>query len=467
MSFLPLLAWFGPAAAQAPAREVWEKPIAPGLVYRMEIERKTPLMIHALRWSTKSVAITPRPELGGKTVYEENDTKGRATVTEIQQDSKAIAAINADFFPFTGLPLGLTVRGGELLTTPSTKNRSTFGWGPNASAMGVSTFSGKVELSTGGSLALDGMNQECPDNQLILNTPAAGIAIGKKPCVVAIIRLEAGRWMPSTITTATVESFAPDQERLSVPPGKAILVARGAKAVALEKIRLGTKLTFRFQTSGYDWEKIENVVGGGPLLLKNGVVSVAGEQEGFPKDSFVDRLHPRTAVGRTAEGDLWFVVVDGRHDWSKGASLDDTAKIMLRLGCTDAINLDGGGSSQMNIFGMTMNKPSDMKERPVANGIAFFPATTTGSKVQRLRLSGPAKVDVGKEIDLVVLNEKGTRTPNALVLWSCTGETAWIDQGGRLHGVEGGKAMVNAYVEGISLSFEVTVSGPRKPKKTP
>lgn len=450
---------------QTPNREVWEKPIAPGLIYRMELERETPLMVHALRWSPKSTAISVRPELGGKTVYEENLTKGRTTVTELETQTKAIAAINADFFPFTGLPLGLTVRSGELLTTPNAKKRATFGWGPNASGSAIPSFTGKIDVSGGGTLSINAVNQECAEGELVLNTPSAGIAIGKKPCTVAIIRLETGRWMPSTITTAVVESFAPDQERLSIPPNKAILVARGAKAVALTKVRIGSKLTINLQTSGFDWEKIDHVVGGGPILVRNGVESVDGQQEDFPKDSFVDRRHPRTAIGKTSDGDLWFVVVDGRHEWSRGASLSELAKIMLRLGCDEAINLDGGGSSQMNLFGVPTNRPSDAEERPVANGIVFVPNVATTTRASRYRIAGPTKLDVGKDIDLSVLASTGQRLPNASILWSCVSPSAWIDQGGRLHGIEGGKAKIGAYVEGLFLTAEVTVNGPKKPIK--
>ncbi len=463
---LAIAPWFVVGTSQqATTHEVWEKTVAPGLIYLMEVDREAPLMIHALRWSPKSTAIAVRPELGGKTVYENTITKGRSTVTELEQESKAIAAINADFFPFTGLPLGLTVRGGELLTTPNSKKRATFGWGPNASNAAIPTFTGKIEVSGGGSLTIDAVNQECPEGQLVLNTPAAGIAIGSKPCAVALVRLETGRWMPSTIVTAVVESFAPDQERLSIPPNRAILVARGAKAAALNKVKIGSKLTINLQTSGFDWEKIEHVVGGGPMLVRNGAENVDGEQEDFPKDSFVDRRHPRTAVGRTSEGDIWFVVVDGRHEWSRGVSLSEMAKVMLRLGCTDAINLDGGGSSQMNLFGLPLNRPSDSAERPVANGIVFVPTLPSSTRGVRYRISGPTKLDVGKEADLIVSSPSGQRIQNSLVFWSCVSPAAWIDQGGRLHGIEGGKATVSAHVDGIILTFDVNLIGPKKSKK--
>jgi hypothetical protein len=60
-------------------------------------------------------------------------------------------------------------------------------------------------------------------------------------------------------------------------------------------------------------------------------------------------IHPRTALGLDAGGRyLYLVVVDGRQSgYSEGMSYFELASYMLELGCQEAVNLDGGGSSIM------------------------------------------------------------------------------------------------------------------------
>jgi exopolysaccharide biosynthesis protein len=86
-----------------------------------------------------------------------------------------------------------------------------------------------------------------------------------------------------------------------------------------------------------------------------------------------EKRHPRTAVGVSADGTkLILVVVDGRRaGWSVGMTLPELADWMIEQGVSEAINLDGGGSSSFVYFRedgrVVENKPSDGSFRPVAN----------------------------------------------------------------------------------------------------
>ena len=81
----------------------------------------------------------------------------------------------------------------------------------------------------------------------------------------------------------------------------------------------------------------------------------------------IDDKHPRTAMGYTADGKLIILVVQGRMPGlAEGASLTQLAKLLLELGCVEALNLDGGGSSCLLVNGKETIKPSDKEEqRPV------------------------------------------------------------------------------------------------------
>ncbi|MBR3450217.1 MAG: phosphodiester glycosidase family protein [Bacteroidales bacterium] len=122
------------------------------------------------------------------------------------------------------------------------------------------------------------------------------------------------------------------------------------------------------------WERdieAEDIVTTGPMLL------VGGECEPVKKDGFNTARHPRTAVGRRADGTVVLVVADGRNELAAGLTMAELQQVMAALGCRDAINLDGGGSTTMVVRGAVVNHPSDNGqfdvdgERPVANAIVI------------------------------------------------------------------------------------------------
>jgi exopolysaccharide biosynthesis protein len=79
---------------------------------------------------------------------------------------------------------------------------------------------------------------------------------------------------------------------------------------------------------------------------------------------------------------LYLLLVDGRQPGlSLGMSFTELADYFVKLGCTHAVNLDGGGSASMWLFGQTVNSPSEGKERPVANGLVVLKKTRDAARV--------------------------------------------------------------------------------------
>lgn len=113
--------------------------------------------------------------------------------------------------------------------------------------------------------------------------------------------------------------------------------------------------------------KMQTAIAGGPTLLQNGKVAVTNNQERMFTGKAIDDKHPRTAMGYTGDGKLIILVVQGRMPGiAEGASLTQLAKLLLELGCVEALNLDGGGSSFMLVNGKETIKPSDKEgQRPV------------------------------------------------------------------------------------------------------
>ncbi|MGI8984918.1 MAG: phosphodiester glycosidase family protein [Acidimicrobiales bacterium] len=98
-----------------------------------------------------------------------------------------------------------------------------------------------------------------------------------------------------------------------------------------------------------------------PLVLGGQVQRIA-EQTPFTLGR-----HPRTIIGWNAAGRTIIVTVDGRSARSRGMSLAEGAALMVALGATEAVNLDGGGSTTFVVNGQVANRPSEGRERRVAN----------------------------------------------------------------------------------------------------
>lgn len=125
-----------------------------------------------------------------------------------------------------------------------------------------------------------------------------------------------------------------------------------------------------------NWENAltdKNVMVSGPLLILN------DKTEHLDSISFNKARHPRSSIGIKPDGSILLFTVDGRQENSAGMSLFELTKVMRWLGCTSAINLDGGGSTTLWVQGYgengVVNHPSDNKkwdhegERKVANVI--------------------------------------------------------------------------------------------------
>jgi exopolysaccharide biosynthesis protein len=115
---------------------------------------------------------------------------------------------------------------------------------------------------------------------------------------------------------------------------------------------------------------LTEIISGFPALLADG--AWVGDLQQEERPAFASSRHPRTALGWDQDRrKVWIVVVDGRRDGSaEGMTLPELADLFLSLGATEALNLDGGGSSVMVIRGRRVNRPSGPAgERPVVNAL--------------------------------------------------------------------------------------------------
>jgi hypothetical protein len=383
------------------APEVIRQTLAPGVEFTQEIVPPPdgPLVWNVLRVNLKERGVKVQAALGRDVVLTDEPAKGRETVGDMAARHGALAAVNADFFPFTGAPVGLMIRDGELLRESM----------PQRAAMGI-TADGQVLMdnllpvgtlfaSDGMPVALDGINRPAAKDEIVALTPAFGAKTRAdvKTTVVPLVNVNlparAGQEQAGVAGQA-----APGDPNGAILAGGAALVGDGKGGEWLKAhVKVGDTVRFRFdfvpnalppgpprssltaragalrgRIGRSAWTDVTQAVGGGPWLVRDGKVALDGVEEGFSRKEFVEQRHPRTAAGVTASGELLLVTVDGRQAFSRGVSLSELAQYMLRLGAVRAINLDGGGSTTMVVRGLYVNGPSDGEPRAVADALLVF-----------------------------------------------------------------------------------------------
>lgn len=128
--------------------------------------------------------------------------------------------------------------------------------------------------------------------------------------------------------------------------------------------RTGERKSYSNDEAFLKW-KMKTAIGGGPVLLQNGEIKITNNEEQRFAGKGINDKHPRTAMGYTKDSKLIILVIEGRNNVAHGATLTQEAQIFKDLGCIEALNLDGGGSSCLLINGKETITVSDKMERAV------------------------------------------------------------------------------------------------------
>lgn len=301
------------------------------------------------------ITVNPQKGVVIKPTYGDYNLSIVKTVEDFASGEKAFAGINASFFkPDIGAPLGVSIIDGEVLTGPI-YNRVVFGITNDFKfLMDKVDITGQIKVS--GNLKLELIN---------FNQPVFG-GLG--------YTIFTDRWGENTPSTSedychvVVENKKVQlikQSSVKIPKNGYVMV--GPRWLIKDRINKGDKVSYKFELSPSGWDKVKYAVGGGPYLVKNGQRFI--DRQKFT-DKFLWRKEPRTAIGYTKEGSLVLVTVDGRQKGiSEGATLPELADIMLELGCCDAMNLDGGSSTQMVYNGELVNLPTVKGGGKVTNAL--------------------------------------------------------------------------------------------------
>lgn len=279
---------------------------------------------------------------------------------------QCLFGINADFAGVgTGQPLGAFVTDGELLRSPSNTHHQLSLTGDGRLTDQTFAWTGRLMTTDLEQLSIDGVNVDRLPGKVVLYTPAFGSTTKTAaPGVDLVVRVVEPAGEFRLRQTALVEVLALNEgaQDAPIPPGGAVLSADGAGADALRGLWNRTSSGAASNQAFLRLESTEDVresVGGSPILVKDGKRWFTD-----PGDNFTNGRHPRTMVGWTPGGDTLLVTVDGRQpSLSVGMTLHEAAELLIGLGATEGINLDGGGSTTFVRAGSVVNSVSDVQVR--------------------------------------------------------------------------------------------------------
>lgn len=348
---------------------VAESEIGRGLLYKNERIRSVPWSIHVLRIDRS------RSDFELATTLAQGRVLGLAPLTDqlrtvSRERGWPLAAINGDFYrveheEYAGDPKGLQILHGDLVSAPTGK--VCFWIDPQGLPHledVVSQF--KATWPTGETIRF-GLNEDRKSNAAVLYTLRLGSATQTSGGREYVLEpTGTNTWLPlragHDYTAQVREVRKSGNSRLSADT--VVLSLGPSLAARLPALASGALLKISTATSP-DLRGVQVGLGGGPLLVHAG-------QEQPATDHRSHSRHPRAAIGWNSRY-YFFVVVDGRQGGlSIGMTLHELAAYLVRLGCDEAMNLDGGGSVEMWVEGKIVNRPCYGYERSTANSLVLL-----------------------------------------------------------------------------------------------
>jgi hypothetical protein len=297
-----------------------------------------------------------------------DEIMGTETVADMASRHAAVAAINAGFFAPNGDPAvsdARRARGAIGILTGGDGQHLIVARLRASMALRIVSSAGQIT-----SIPIDGVDTTRVRGRLMLFTPAYHSDTDTAP---------GGReWTLAGSPLRVIGSSRKDG-KTPIPPRGFVLSFGGESIPAtLKRLKNGTHVSLEthyepLEGAADEWSRAQYIVGGAGLLLRNGEPIEDWSVEQFTQ-GFAENRHPRTMIGTGSDGSVWLVVVDGRQpQLSAGMTLVELRALAQRLDLTNALNLDGGGSTTMWVQGKVVNSPSDATgPRKVSDALLVF-----------------------------------------------------------------------------------------------
>lgn len=438
---------------------VESEPIGPGVVYE-NIKKFTSLgwwNINVLRVDLEN----EHAEIKG--LMSSKGLSNSDTVSNLVNESKAIAGVNGDFFNYSPLPhpIGGFIEDGEVISSPGEKGNEKpvfyLDYANNPNIDFIDRTIRLHSLDSGKSITIYYINKVSTKYHAaaVLTDKWGAYSIGNKYNKDSV---------EMVVENNRIKEIRIGKGPVKIPKGGFVVTTFGeGKKNIVDNFKVGDKVDLKINASP-NIENIKFAIGGGSIILKNGNptnthINIAGNQ-------------PRTGIGISQDGkELIIATIDGRNNGYVGVSQELFGLILKDLGAYNAINLDGGGSTTMAVKSAddqeakVVNNPSGGFERRVPNGVGVFSNAPQG-ELTHIRIVAHDKnmfVNTSKKFTIrgydqyynpVEVNEED-------VVFSVEGVEGEFNQN-IFKAKSEGKATITANYHGIEASTEVKVLGPVK-----
>jgi len=339
---------------------------------------------------------------------------------EMAKEADAIAAINADFFSAKkgesgrGSAIGIEMTNGVLHTSPAAYESMNALYQPKDEEtlyFNQFTYDFKVTAPSGASENIIVINKYDDLRGIVMYTPDWGKTTpGSGNDVIEVI-----------VEDGIVTDKRWDHGPAEIPKNGYVLSSNITINNFLDtEFNIGDAVTIDITTLP-NFNNLETAVGGGGMILVEGKVPNAFSHT-------ISGLQPRSAVGLDKEGKvITLVAVDGRRTDAKGMTMTQLGYLMKELGCYNAMNLDGGGSTLMALKDenghIVANKPSDNYKRPVTNSIGIVLNEPYQPVLSGIKLSADDEnvfLHTGRKLTVKAFDQYSQMMPNAI-----TGKINW------------------------------------------
>lgn len=322
-----------------------ENEVSSGIRHRQFTQHgpQGPVVINVLEVDPRNPDVEIFPVLANNRMGAKNN------VSAMVANHQAVAGINGSFFkPDVGIPLGVLIINQELISGPIYDRVALGITNNNEPVIERIHLGGEIGLPDGRVIRLHNINQpRVSAGTTVVYSSRWGSMAPRVPANGLQIQLRNNR-----------VSAVSDTQPLPIPrDGVVVSGPNTPEMMALASQPPNRPVRLDLFTLP-DWSGMKHAIGGGPWLVKGGHPYVDLSEQHFNSRSLGYR-EPRSAVGITPDGKLLLVTVDGRRkNVSVGMTLYELSALMQKLGAVDAMNLDGGSSTQMSIYGKTVNLPS-------------------------------------------------------------------------------------------------------------
>ncbi len=394
-----------------------------------------------------------------------NDPRGlsyrSSTKNIVESNEGAIAGVNGDFFAYQkdadrASSVGTIIQDGELLGTPSyEEGTATFGIDAGDGSFILDYFTPNIVLTapSGATAKVAYVNKFNSLEKISMYTEAFGEYA------------QDGALFQMAVVDGVVTEISRETTGMKIPEGGYVLsVLTDWDPFLANNFQVGSTVGLQMGLEFYDVSQIEMAIGGGSILVRNGVV-----QTSFTHD-IQQSATARTAVGVNQDGTkVYLITVDSNTSASRGLRLKTLGEFLASKGVYNAINLDGGGSTTMVAKNFATgevelkNTPSDGSMRYVSNAVGIVSTAAPQGVVSHLTVESEyEQAMTGVEIPLTVTATDEYYYPVELTGANAVTYTVSGVEGTVVNGVftatTNGTAHITATAGGVSASCDIEIN---------